>query len=66
MAEILVVDDDQSVASAFERFLRNEGYAYRIASNAEDAVRMIDASSARISSSWISGCRAWTACRRCR
>ena len=44
MAEILVVDDDQSVASAFERFLRNEGYAYRIASNAEDAVRMIAAS----------------------
>ena len=44
MAEILVVDDDQSVASAFERFLRNEGYAYRIASNAQDAVRMIAAS----------------------
>ncbi len=41
MAEILVVDDDQSVASAFERFLRDEGYAYRIASNAQDAVRLI-------------------------
>lgn len=41
MAEILVVDDDQSVASAFERFLEYEGHTYRIASNAEDAVRMI-------------------------
>jgi DNA-binding NtrC family response regulator len=42
MAEILVVDDDQSVASAFERFLHYEGYRYRIASNAQDALRLMD------------------------
>jgi DNA-binding NtrC family response regulator len=41
MAEILVVDDDQSVASAFERFLHYEGYGYRIASNAKDALAML-------------------------
>jgi DNA-binding NtrC family response regulator len=41
MADILVVDDDQSIATAFEHFLRFEGHQYRIASNAEDAVRMI-------------------------
>jgi two-component system nitrogen regulation response regulator GlnG len=42
MADILVVDDDQSVAEAFQRFLGYEGHACRLASNAEDAVRMID------------------------
>jgi DNA-binding NtrC family response regulator len=41
MAEILVVDDDQAVAAAFERFLQYEGHAWRVASNAEDAVRLI-------------------------
>jgi two-component system nitrogen regulation response regulator GlnG len=41
MADILVVDDDQSIAIAFEHFLRFEGHQYRIASNAEDAVRLI-------------------------
>ena len=41
MADILVVDDDQSIATAFEHFLRFEGHQYRIASNAEDAVRLI-------------------------
>jgi DNA-binding NtrC family response regulator len=41
MADILVVDDDQSIATAFEHFLRFEGHEYRIASNAEDAVRLI-------------------------
>ena len=39
--EILVVDDDQSIATAFERFLRHEGHACMVASNAEDAVRMV-------------------------
>ena len=42
MADILVVDDDQSVATAFERFLAFEGHACRLASNAADAIRMID------------------------
>jgi DNA-binding NtrC family response regulator len=41
MAEILVVDDDQSIAIAFERFLRHEGHACIVASNAEDAMRMV-------------------------
>jgi DNA-binding NtrC family response regulator len=41
MADILVVDDDQSVATAFERFLRHEGHTCLLASNAEDALRMV-------------------------
>jgi two-component system nitrogen regulation response regulator GlnG len=41
MAHILVVDDDQSVASAFERFLAHEGHDFTIASNAEDAMRLV-------------------------
>lgn len=41
MAEILVVDDDQSVATAFERFLKHEHHACRLASNAEEALRLI-------------------------
>jgi two-component system response regulator AtoC len=42
MADILVVDDDQSVAAAFERFLRHEGHTCLLASNAEDALRVVD------------------------
>lgn len=41
MADILVVDDDQSVAAAFEQFLSFEGHDQRLASNAEDALRLI-------------------------
>jgi DNA-binding NtrC family response regulator len=41
MAHILVVDDDQSVASAFERFLAHEGHDCTVASNAEDAMRLV-------------------------
>jgi DNA-binding NtrC family response regulator len=41
MADILVVDDDQSIATAFEHFLRFEGHECRLASNAEDALRLI-------------------------
>ena len=41
MAKILVVDDDQSVATAFERFLRHEGHACTIASNGEEALRLV-------------------------
>lgn len=41
MADILVVDDDQSIASAFQQFLSYEGHACRLASNAEDAMRLI-------------------------
>ena len=43
MADILVVDDDQSVASAFENFLSFEGHTCRLASNAEDAMQLIAA-----------------------
>jgi DNA-binding NtrC family response regulator len=41
MAHILVVDDDQSVAAAFERFLAHEGHHCTVASNAEDAMRLV-------------------------
>jgi two-component system nitrogen regulation response regulator GlnG len=41
MADILIVDDDQSVATAFERFLKHEGHACTLASNAEDALRLV-------------------------
>ncbi|MBS1818138.1 MAG: sigma-54-dependent Fis family transcriptional regulator [Acidobacteria bacterium] len=41
MAEILVVDDDQSVASAFKTFLRYEGHDCRIASSAPEAMQAI-------------------------
>jgi DNA-binding NtrC family response regulator len=43
VAEILVVDDDQSIAAAFERFLRHEGHVCTLASNAEDALRLAGA-----------------------
>jgi two-component system response regulator AtoC len=43
MADILVVDDDQSIASAFEHFLSFEGHNYRLASNVQDAMEMIAA-----------------------
>jgi DNA-binding NtrC family response regulator len=42
MADILVVDDDQSVASAFERFLKLEGHECRLASTAADALRLME------------------------
>jgi DNA-binding NtrC family response regulator len=41
MAEILIVDDDQSVASAFERFLKHEGHLCTLASNVDDAMRLV-------------------------
>ena len=42
MAEILVVDDDQSMAAAFERVLRHEGHVCRLASSAEEGLRAVD------------------------
>jgi DNA-binding NtrC family response regulator len=42
MADILIVDDDPSIATAFERFLKHEGHACTIASNAADAVDLIE------------------------
>jgi DNA-binding NtrC family response regulator len=41
MADILVVDDDESIATAFQHFLRDEGHRFRIASSADDGVRAI-------------------------
>jgi DNA-binding NtrC family response regulator len=41
MADILIVDDDRSIATAFERFLGYEGHACRIASNVADALRLV-------------------------
>lgn len=40
MAEILIVDDDQSVATAFERFLKHEGHMCTLASSVDDALRL--------------------------
>jgi DNA-binding NtrC family response regulator len=41
MADILVVDDDQSIATAFQNFLQFEGHGCRLASNAKDAISLI-------------------------
>src|SRR5687767_13528131 len=41
MADILVVDDEESIATAFQRFLSDEGHQFRIASSAEEALRLI-------------------------
>ena len=41
MADILVVDDDPSIATAFQRFLSNEHHDVRVANNAPDAYRAI-------------------------
>src|SRR3982750_4403181 len=41
MADILVVDDDQAVAKAFEHFLKFEGHGCRLASNAIDGMKAI-------------------------
>lgn len=42
MADILIVDDDRSVATAFQTFLNFEGHQCRLASNAADALQLID------------------------
>jgi DNA-binding NtrC family response regulator len=41
MADILVVDDDDSIVQAFRAFLASEGHDCRVASNVEDAVREV-------------------------
>jgi len=41
MADILVVDDEESIATAFQRFLNDEGHDYRIASSADEGLRLI-------------------------
>ncbi len=43
MPDILVVDDEESIAAAFQRFLRDEGHEFRIASSAEEALGLISA-----------------------
>ena len=42
MADILIVDDDRSVATAFQTFLNFEGHQCRLASSAADAIQLID------------------------
>lgn len=42
MADILVVDDDASVAGALSRFLESEGHGFRVASNAADGLALIE------------------------
>jgi DNA-binding NtrC family response regulator len=41
MADILVVDDEESIAAAFRMFLADEGHEFRIASSADEALRLI-------------------------
>src|SRR5579884_2161932 len=41
MAEILVVDDDENICSAFQHFLKNDGHNPIIASNAEDGIKAV-------------------------
>lgn len=41
MADILVIDDDQSIARAFERFLKHDRHEFRIASSAEEGLRLL-------------------------
>lgn len=43
MADILVVDDDESIVQAFKAFLATEGHGCRVASTADDAVREVSA-----------------------
>src|SRR5690242_19260627 len=41
MANILVVDDDENLCSAFREFLSHEGHIPSIVSNAQDALRSV-------------------------
>lgn len=41
MADILVVDDDRSIATAFEHFLSYEGHQFRLASSAADGLAAV-------------------------
>lgn len=41
MADILVIDDDQAIARAFERFLTLERHEFRIAGSAEEGLRLL-------------------------
>src|SRR6267142_6186197 len=41
MADILVVDDDENICSAFRQFLEADGHSPIIASNAEDALKAV-------------------------
>jgi DNA-binding NtrC family response regulator len=42
VADILIVDDEPSVAEAFTRFLRFEGHSARVAGSGEDALAQLD------------------------
>lgn len=42
MADILIVDDEQSVAEAFTRFLKFDGHTAHVAGSGEDALRHLD------------------------
>lgn len=42
MADILIVDDEQSVAEAFSRFVKFDGHTAHVASSGEDALRLLE------------------------
>lgn len=41
MADLLVIDDDPSMARAFELFLSREGHQFRVAGSAEEGLRLL-------------------------
>lgn len=41
MADLLVIDDDPSMARAFELFLSREGHKFRVAGSAEEGLRLL-------------------------
>jgi DNA-binding NtrC family response regulator len=42
MADILIVDDDQAIATAFEHFLTYEGHTFRLASSAAEGMALLE------------------------
>ena len=42
MADILIVDDDQAIATAFEHFLTYEGHTFRLASSAAEGMTLLE------------------------
>jgi len=62
---ILVVEDGQSQREMLRDFLRKEGHTVAEADSGEAAVQSVS-NGPLIWFSWITKCRAWTACRSSR
>ena len=61
MADLLVVEDDETIGTALTSGLRSHGHAVSWQRTGRSAMRPPAAAST--SSSWISGCPTWTAWR---